>query len=95
MVRTLIEANHTLKKSGTAQLVKKNSQALELTWLCNFNDSVADKATNFASANNTSNVSLLENLRIKNPKNIIFSYININSIQNKFDNLCLIWYPKM
>ena len=31
MVRTLIEANHTLKKSGTAQLVKKNSQALELT----------------------------------------------------------------
>ena len=25
---------------------------------------------------------------MKNPKNIIFSYININSIQNKFDNLC-------
>ena len=46
------------------------------------------KTTNFASANNTNNVSLLRNLRIKNPRNIIFSYININSIQNKFDNLC-------
>ena len=32
--------------------------------------------------------SLLINLRIKNPKNIIFFYININSIRNKFDNLC-------
>ena len=25
---------------------------------------------------------------MKNPKNIIFSYININPIRNKFDNLC-------
>ena len=25
---------------------------------------------------------------MKNPKNIIFSYININSIRNKLDNLC-------
>ena len=25
---------------------------------------------------------------MKSPKNIIFSYININSIRNKFDNLC-------
>ena len=25
---------------------------------------------------------------MKNPKNIIFSYININSIRSKFDNLC-------
>ena len=25
---------------------------------------------------------------MKNPKNIIFSYIDINSIRNKFDNLC-------
>ena len=28
------------------------------------------------------------NLRIKNSKNMIFSYIIINSIRNKFDNLC-------
>ena len=25
---------------------------------------------------------------LDNPKNIIFSYININSIRNKFGNLC-------
>ena len=31
---------------------------------------------------------ILKNLRMKNPKDIICSYININSIRNKFDNLC-------
>ena len=49
---------------------------------------LADKTTTFDSANNTSNVSLLRNLKMKNPNNIIFSYININSTRNKFDNLC-------
>ena len=44
-----------LNKSGTTQLVKKISQALKPNWLYNFNNSLADKATNFASANNTSN----------------------------------------
>ena len=53
-----------------------------------FNDSVADKTINFTSANNISNVSLLENFRIKNPKNIILPCIKINSIRNKFDNNC-------
>ena len=33
-------------------------------------------------------MSHLTSLRSKNPKNIIFSYININSIRNKFENLC-------
>ena len=33
-------------------------------------------------------MSYLGNLRSKNTKNIIFSYININSISNKFENLC-------
>ena len=61
-----------LNKSGTALLVKKFWLALKLNWFCNFNDSVVDKTINFASANNTSNASLLEDLRIKNPKNIIF-----------------------
>ena len=35
-----------------------------------------------------SSVTHLGNLRSKNHKNIIFSYININSIRNKFENLC-------
>ena len=30
----------------------------------------------------------LKNLRRKNPQNIIVSYLNINSIRNKFENLC-------
>ena len=33
-------------------------------------------------------MSHLGNLRSKNSKNIIFSYININTIRNKFENLC-------
>ena len=52
-----------LNKSETALLVKNISQVLKPNWLCNFNDSVADKTTNFASGNNTSNVSLLRSLR--------------------------------
>ena len=74
-----------LNKSGTVLLVKRFWQAVKPNLLCNFNNSLADKTTNFASGKNTSNVSLLRNLRIKNPKNMIFSYI---SIRNKFYNLC-------
>ena len=33
-------------------------------------------------------MSHLGNLRSKNLKNIIFSYININSIRNNFENFC-------
>ena len=33
---------------------------------------------------------LVDNLRSKNPKSIIFLYININSTRNKFENLCYI-----
>ena len=32
----------------------------------------------------------LKSLRIRNHNNVIFSYLNINSIRNKFDNLKLI-----
>ena len=74
-----------LNKSGTVLLVKSFWQAVKPNLLCNFNNSFADKTTNFASGKNTSNVSFLRNLRIKNPKNMIFSYI---SIRNKFYNLC-------
>ena len=33
-------------------------------------------------------MSHLHNLRSKNAGNIIFPYLNINSIRNKFENLC-------
>ena len=29
----------------------------------------------------------MKKLRVKNPKNIIFSYLNINSVWNKFKNM--------
>ena len=29
----------------------------------------------------------MENLRLKNPKNTMFSYLNINSVRNKFKNM--------
>ena len=54
-----------LNKSGTGKLVKPFLQALKPTWSRTFIDGVADKTTDFASANNTSNISFLENLRTK------------------------------
>ena len=36
---------------------------------------------------NHSDISEMKNLRLKNPKNIIFSYLNINSVRNKFKNM--------
>ena len=35
-------------------------------------------------------MSHLGNLSSKNHKNVIFSYINIHSVRNKFDSLCII-----
>ena len=38
------------------------------------------------SLDNRSDISQMKKLRL-NPKNIIFSYLNINSVQNKFQNM--------
>ena len=37
---------------------------------------------------NKSNIDRLKELRLNNSKNILFAYLNINSIRNKFQNLC-------
>ena len=39
------------------------------------------------SLDNHSDISEMKNLRLRNPKNIIFSYLNINSVWNKFKNM--------
>ena len=39
------------------------------------------------SLDNHSDIFEMKNLRLKNPKNIIFSYLNINSVPNKFKNV--------
>ena len=39
------------------------------------------------SLDNYSDISKMKKLRQKHPKNIIFSYLNINSVRNKFQNM--------
>ena len=39
------------------------------------------------SLDNRSDISEMKNLRLNNPINIIFSYLNINSVRNKFKNM--------
>ena len=67
--------------------VKKIAKIVNSDWLySNIDEQVNNlrKGSSFIA----SNVSHLGKLRSKNPKSIIFSYININSIRNKFENLC-------
>ena len=40
------------------------------------------------SLDNRSDISKMTILRPKNPTNIIFSYLNVNSVWNKFKNMC-------
>ena len=37
---------------------------------------------------NKSNIHKLNELQLNNTKNVLFTYLNINSIRNKFENLC-------
>ena len=45
-------------------------------------DAITDLSNNFEITNNS-----FKTLRLNSPKNIIFSYLNINSIKNKMDSL--------
>ena len=68
-------------KSETALLTKNFAKIVNSDWLYwNIDGQVINltKDSSFIA----SNVSHLGNLRSKNPKNIIFSYININSIRS-------------
>ena len=44
-------------------------------------------AENNSFENSLNYIFKLENLRIQNPKNVTFSYLNINSVHNKFSGL--------
>ena len=76
-----------LNKSGTALLTKNFAKIVHPDWLYGNIDGQVNNLTKGISSI-ALNVSHLSNLRSKNPKNIIFSYININSNRNKFENLC-------
>ena len=43
--------------------------------------------TKHLSTTNTEISKILKELRLSNPKNVILSYFNMNSIRNKFENL--------
>ena len=77
-----------LNKSGTSLLIKKFSKVVNSAWLLNENDN--DEVVNLTNGSivSFSSVSHLRNLRSKKAGNIIFSYLNINSVRNKFKTLC-------
>ena len=77
-----------LNKSGTSLLIKNFSKTVNSAWLINGNDN--NEVLNLTNSSIVSfcSMSQLSNLRSKNTGNIIFSYLNINSIRNKFENLC-------
>ena len=77
-----------LNKSGTSLLIKSFSKAVNSVWLINENDNGEVLNLTNNSIVSFSSVSHLSNLRLKNAGNIIFSYLNIISIRNKFENLC-------
>ena len=77
-----------LNKGGTSLLLKNFSKAANSVWLIDENDNGEVLNLTNSSIVSFSRVSPLRNLRSKNAGNIIFSYLNINFIRNKFENLC-------
>ena len=69
-------------------MIKIFSKAVNSVCPINENDNgeVVNLANSFIVS--FSKLSHLRNLRSKNAVNIIFSYLNINSIRNKFENFC-------
>ena len=53
-----------------------------------YKDDISDLA-------NKSNIDKLKELRVNNPKNFLFAYLNINSIKDKFENLCSLLADKV
>ena len=55
-------------------------------WLTDMYKHDADITKDLSTAN-TDISQILKGLRLSNPKNVILSYLNVNSIRNKFENL--------
>ena len=79
-----------LNRKGTSLLSRNFSNFLKSVWFPSYDDFSASNDSQTYCANDFSEIDDLRNLRVNNSKNIIFSYININSIRNKFENLCSI-----
>ena len=77
-----------LNKSGTSLQIKTFSKIVNSIWIISKNDN--NQVLNLLNSSivSFSRVSDLPKLRSKNADNIIFCYLNINSIRNRFENLC-------
>ena len=72
---------------GTALLSRNIANVLKYIWYA-FNSDGEFIDTKISANGEASGMDSLKIVRLQSPKNIIFSYININSIRNKFGTLC-------
>ena len=78
-----------LNRKGTAAPAKslfRFVRSLSVDWIITGRE-VAFIRDEVNSLDNHSDISETKNLCLKNPKNIIFLYLNINSVRSKFKNM--------
>ena len=75
-----------LNKKWTQRLAKNILSSLDNIWYATTRN-IASDITNRQLSASTSILKELKELRIENPLNLIFSYLNINSTRNKFNDL--------
>ena len=76
-----------LNKKGTALLSRNIANVLKyILYSSNSDGEFID--TKISGNDEMSGLDSLKAVRLQNPKNIIFSYININSVRNKFGSFC-------
>ena len=74
-----------LNKKGTALLRRNIANVLKYNWHASDSEFIDTK---ISGNDEVSGLDSLKAVRHQNPKNIVFSYIDINSIRNKFGSLC-------
>ena len=78
-----------LNRKGTVAIAKnlyRFVRSLPLGWIINGREGAFIRDED-KSLDNHSEISEMKSLRLKSPKNIFFSYLNINSVWNKFKNM--------
>ena len=81
-----------VNRKGTGLLCKNFVNCVKAFWVPHerlvYKIDISDLA-------NKSNIDKLKELRLNNPKNMLFAYLNFNSIRNKFENLCSLLVDKV
>ena len=81
-----------LNRKGTGLLCTNFVNCVKTFWVPR--ERVVYKG-NISDLADKSNIGKLKELRLNNPKNILFAYVNINSIRNKFKNFCSLLADKI